>query len=82
MPDSPITSEAWWRAHYNDIKDHGYQLRLPNHGMGPLQSRADRRVFSEENEWPCLVSHFHLVTPTLWDHTNVDTECHGCHSDT
>jgi len=74
MSGGLITSEGWWRAHYNYIKDHGYQLRLPNHrihDVGPLQSRAGRRVSSEEDEWPCLVSPIHLVALTLMGHTTL-----------
>jgi len=87
MPDGLITSEAWWRAHYNAIKDHGYQLRLSDqrsHGVEPSQSRDGRRVLSEESECPCTVSpiHWHLVAPTPIGYTNLATECHGCHPDT
>ena len=54
-----VKSEVWWRAHYEDIRGHGYKLRPRYHpSWVPSWNRSGNDFFSVEDGQSTIVSSF------------------------
>ena len=51
-----VTTEQWWRDHYNEIAEHGYQLRLRYHpNWQPSWLKSGKDFYTVEDGQPTIV---------------------------
>jgi hypothetical protein len=51
-----VTTEQWWRDRYNEIAEHGYQLRPPCHPIWqPPWLKSGKDFYTVEDGQPTIV---------------------------